>query len=68
MTDGIVIDALAQPWHLNEYVRDVPRSCLCTWEWVPPLAAWMRIGIRHDCIWHHFSRNGHVPWPAEVQP
>ena len=45
----------------RQRIRDVPRSCVCTWSWGPLLLRWVRIDPRPSCPWHS------APQP-EVQP
>ena len=33
-------------------IRDIPASCVCSWEWGPPLYRWLRIGKAPACPWH----------------
>ncbi len=52
--------------HQAEWVRDVPTSCVCPWEWSIEARMWKRIGARTYCPWH-LSVIENVPWSAEVQ-
>jgi hypothetical protein len=39
--------------HQAEFIRDVPRSCSCTWEWQPGQPGrWLRIYAVPGCAYH----------------
>jgi hypothetical protein len=33
-------------------VRDIPRSCICVWDWDGHLAKWQMIKQLPGCPWH----------------
>jgi hypothetical protein len=32
--------------------RDIPRSCVCVWEWNGHLRAYLLIAVKDGCPWH----------------
>jgi hypothetical protein len=36
----------------RQRIRDVPRTCICTWEWALPVFRWVRAGPVQGCPWH----------------
>jgi hypothetical protein len=40
------------PGQLNAHIRDVPSSCVCSWEYDPAKHAWRLIASREGCPWH----------------
>jgi len=35
-----------------ERIRDIPRTCICTYTWNRDLAAWQLAEHRNGCPWH----------------
>ena len=38
--------------HAWQYIRDVPRSCACSWVWGWPTLRWVRYSTVLGCAWH----------------
>ncbi len=66
------------PGKVTQYIRDVPASCTCMWEWISYATGWQRIREHVGCPWHdglmrmeimHDAAMAErdVPWSAEVQ-
>jgi hypothetical protein len=53
-TDGEPILS-GQP-HPVEWVRDIPRTCICEWEWNPKARAYDLFTDKIGCPWHGHGR------------
>jgi hypothetical protein len=38
--------------HGAEFTRDVPRTCICAWQWNVRDRAYYPIALSHGCPWH----------------
>jgi hypothetical protein len=47
---------------VGAYVRDVPRSCLCSWEWVSKRGEWHLLAVHPYCIWHTSNMEYSSEW------
>jgi hypothetical protein len=47
---------------IGAYVRDVPRSCLCSWEWDAKRGAWHLLGLHPYCMWHTTNMEYSSEW------
>lgn len=41
--------------HEAEFIRDVPWSCICPWEWSAVDLRWKRVRYRWGCPWHSLA-------------
>ena len=37
--------------HAWEFTRDVPRTCICTWQWSPLGRLYARVAVNPECPW-----------------
>lgn len=38
--------------HDLEWTRDIPRSCICEWEWNHEIRAYELVSYKYECPWH----------------